>query len=47
MLEAETDNSCNESLFMDEKPITKNRNNPALDRKGSKTRQAIDRGQLA
>ena len=31
MLEAKTDNSSNESVFADEKPIGKNRNNPALD----------------
>ena len=40
MLEAKTDNSSNESLFPDEKLKANNRNNPALDRKGSGTRQS-------
>ena len=38
MLETKTDNSSNESLFIDEKPKAYNRNNPALDRKGNGTR---------
>ena len=40
MLEAKTDNSSNESLFPGEKPKANNRNNPALDRKGSGNRQS-------
>ena len=40
MLEAKTDNSSNESLFTDKKPKANNRNNPALDEKGSRTRQS-------
>ena len=40
MLKAKTDNSSYESLFADEKPKPNNRNNPALDRKGSRTRQS-------
>ena len=39
-LEAKTDNSSNESLFADEKPKANNRNNPALEWKGSRTRQS-------
>ena len=38
--EAKTDNSSNESLFPDKKPKANNRKNPALDRKGSGTRQS-------
>ena len=37
MLEAKTDNSSNESLFADEKLKANDRNNPALDIKGSRT----------
>ena len=33
-------NSMDESLFSDEKPQANNRTNPALDRKGSSTRQS-------
>ena len=40
VLEAKTYNSSNESLFPDEKPKANNRNNQALDRKGSITRQS-------
>ena len=40
LLEAKTDNSSNESLFVDEMPKATNRNNPALGRKGSSTRQS-------
>ena len=40
VLEAKTDNNNNESLFADENPKANNRNNPALDRKGSRTRQS-------
>ena len=40
MLEAKTNNSSDESLFADEKPKANNRNNPALDRKGSRARQS-------
>ena len=40
MLEAKTENSSNESLFPDEKLKANNRNNPALDRKRSRTRQS-------
>ena len=41
MLEAKTDNGSNESSFADvEKPEANNRSNPALDRKGSGTRQS-------
>ena len=39
MLEAKTENSSNESLFVDEKPKANNKNNPALDKKESKPRQ--------
>ena len=42
VLEVKTDNSSNESLFPDEKPKANNKNNPALDRKGSRTRQSAD-----
>ena len=38
--EAKTDNSSNQSLFSDEKPKSNNRNNPALNMKGSSTRQS-------
>ena len=38
VLEAKTENSSYESLFPDEKPKDNNRNNPALNRKGSGTR---------
>ena len=37
-LESKSNNSSNESLFMDEKPKAYNRNNPALDQKGNSTR---------
>ena len=40
ILEAKTDNSSNEILFQDEKPKANKRNNPALGRKGSRTRQS-------
>ena len=40
VLEAKTDKSSKESLFIDEKLKTKNRNNPAVDRKGNSTRQS-------
>ena len=36
-LEAKTENSSNDSIFTDERPKAKNRNNPALERKGSRT----------
>ena len=39
-LEVKTDNSSDESLFADVKPKANNRNIPALDRKGSRTRQS-------
>ena len=39
-LEAKADNSINESLFADEKPKSNNRNNSAVDIKGSGTRQS-------
>ena len=39
-IEAKIDNSSNKSLFPDEKPKANNRNNPALDRKGSRTRDS-------
>ena len=40
-LEAKTENSSNQSLFIDvEKPKSNNRSNPALNRKGSGTRQS-------
>ena len=39
-LEAKTDIRSNENLFLDEKPKANNRNNLALDRKGSRTRQS-------
>ena len=35
MLEIKTDNSSNESLFADEKPKSRNKYNPVLDRKGN------------
>ena len=38
MLEAKTDNCSNEILFWNEKAKANDRNNPALDRKGSSTR---------
>ena len=37
-LESISDNSSNESLFMDEKSKAHNRNNPALNQKGNSTR---------
>ena len=40
MLKAKTHNSSNERLFADEKPKANNRNNPALDRKGTSIRQS-------
>ena len=40
MLETKTDNTSNESLFTDENHKVHNKNNPAFDRKGSKTRQS-------
>ena len=40
MLEAKTDNSQNESSFMNEKLKANNRNNPALEGKRSRTRQS-------
>ena len=40
VLEAKSDNSSNESLSLDEKPKANYRNNPAHDRKGSRTRQS-------
>ena len=43
-LEAKTDNSSDESLLPDEKPKANNRSNPALDRKGSSTRQNPSHG---
>ena len=54
-LETKMDNSSDKSLFADEKPKASNRSNPALDRKGSGTRQshrylmvrAVKRGQSA
>ena len=39
-LEAKPNNSINDSLFPDEKPKANNKNNLALDRKGSRTRQS-------
>ena len=39
-LKAKTENIGAESLFADEKPKANNRNNPALDRKRSRTRQS-------
>ena len=39
MLEAETDNNSNESLFPDKKSKANNRNNPAFDRKQNGTKQ--------
>ena len=39
-LEAKTDNSSNEIVFLDEKQKASNRNNSALDRKGNGTRQS-------
>ena len=40
MCKAKMDNSSNESLFADEKLKANIRNDPALDRKGSRTRQS-------
>ena len=40
MIDSKTDCSRNESLFSDEKPKVINRNNPALARIGSITRQS-------
>ena len=40
MLQANSDNSSNESLFADKNPKANNGNNPALDRKGNGTRQS-------
>ena len=40
ILEAKTDNSSDDSLFPDEKPIATSRNNSALDRKENNTRQS-------
>ena len=40
MLEAKINNSINKSLLTDETPKANNRNNPALDRKGSRTRDS-------
>ena len=40
ILKVKTENSGNESLFPDEKHTANNRNNPALARKGSRTRQS-------
>ena len=40
MLKAKTDNSGTENSVADKKSTAKNRNNPALDRKGSETRQS-------
>ena len=40
VLEAKTGNSSNESLFPDEKPKANNRNNLAIDRKESGTRES-------
>ena len=39
-LEVKTDNISNDSLFADEKSNANNRNNTALDRKVSRTRQS-------
>ena len=39
VLETKTENGSNESSFPDEKFKANNRNNPAIDRKGSRTRQ--------
>ena len=39
-LAVNTDKSSKESLFPDEKPNANNRKNPALDRKGNRTRQS-------
>ena len=39
-LEAKTDKNSDESLFADEKPKSYHKNNQALDRKGSNTRQS-------
>ena len=38
MLKVKTENSSNESLFTDKQPKANNRNNPAFDKKGSRTR---------
>ena len=40
VLEAKADNSSDDSLLPDKKPKANNRNNPALDNKGSGTRQS-------
>ena len=40
MLEAKSENSSNESSFANVTPTASNRSNPALDRKGSGTRQS-------
>ena len=40
MLEAKSIKSSDESLFADVKPKANNRNIPALDRKGNRTRQS-------
>ena len=40
MIEAKTDNSSNESLFLDDKPKANNSNNPAVDRKEDDTNQS-------
>ena len=42
MLEAKTDNSSNESSFPHEKPKANNRNNPVLDKKGSRAMPMLD-----
>ena len=41
MLNAKTENSSNESLFIDEKLKVNDRNNPAHDRKGNGTDRAM------
>ena len=38
-LEVKTENRNKESLFQDEKPKANNKNNPALDSRGSRTRK--------
>ena len=40
MLEAKTEKSSNDSLFPDEKLKANDSNNPALNKKGSRTRQS-------
>ena len=40
VLEAKTENSTNESLFSDKKPKANNKNDPAIDRNGSRTRKS-------